>query len=202
VAQSSLLGGVIALLAALIGFSCGPKRPAGPHRTPAAAPAAAESSEPRDGTPDYRARELTPPRLSAEMHQRCRELQPIFERVGAEFGIEPALLMAVARVESGFRARARSRAGAFGIMQIMPRTARSFSCSRLHEPAPNIRCGAQVLQRSFERFGGSEVYALAAYNGGAGYVRAEYKAQRLPRNFRYVERVLKYFTHFQRYGCD
>ncbi len=188
---------LLGLACLLLATACGAPRSARPPDPPIA-PATDRGPRP---APDYSPRNRRPPHLSAEMVNRCRALIPLFERVGREFGLEPALLMAITRVESGFHDRARSHAGARGLMQIMPATGQTFSCGRLHDPQANIRCGARVLAHELKRFNGNKIYALAAYNGGAGYVRDEYRAKRLPRNFRYVEDVLKYLSFFRRYGC-
>jgi soluble lytic murein transglycosylase len=94
-----------------------------------------------------------------------------------EFGLDPSTLRALVRQESLFQANARSRAGALGLTQLLPSTARSVAKSVLrvryrraflYDPGVNARIGAAYLQRLIERFGGSLVYALAAYNGGPG----------------------------------
>jgi soluble lytic murein transglycosylase len=93
---------------------------------------------------------------------------------------EPALLLAVARQESQFDPRAVSPAGARGLMQLMPATARAVARelaiayrpeALLAEPAFNLRLGAHYLGRQLERFG-EPALALAAYNAGPGRVEA------------------------------
>lgn len=93
---------------------------------------------------------------------------------------EPALLLAVARQESQFDPRAISPAGARGLMQLMPATARAVARelaiayrpeALLAEPAFNLRLGAHYLGRQLERFG-EPALALAAYNAGPGRVEA------------------------------
>ncbi len=93
---------------------------------------------------------------------------------------EPALLLAVARQESQFDPRAVSPAGARGLMQLMPATARAVARelaidyrpeALLAEPAFNLRLGAHYLGRQLERFG-EPALALAAYNAGPGRVVA------------------------------
>jgi soluble lytic murein transglycosylase len=92
-----------------------------------------------------------------------------------EFGLEPSTLRALVRQESVFEASARSRAGALGLTQLMPATARSLSRSVLrrryrqaflYDPGINARLGAAYLKNLLDRFGGRTLYALAAYNGG------------------------------------
>jgi len=92
-----------------------------------------------------------------------------------EFSLDPALLRGLVRQESIFEAGARSRAGALGLTQLMPATARSLSRSVLrqryrkaflYDPKINARLGAAYFRRMLDNFGGNPVYALAAYNGG------------------------------------
>jgi peptidoglycan lytic transglycosylase len=92
-----------------------------------------------------------------------------------EFGVDPAVLRALVRQESIFEPRARSRAGAMGLTQLMPATAKSLSRSVLraryrqaflYDPGVNARLGAAYLKSLLDRFGGKTLYALAAYNGG------------------------------------
>ena len=92
-----------------------------------------------------------------------------------QFGLDPALLRALVRQESVFDPRARSRAGALGLTQLMPATARSLARSVLrmryrraflYDPGVNARLGAAYFRRLLDRFGGRTIFALAAYNGG------------------------------------
>ena len=152
-------------------------------------------------TVDYEPRALKPTRLSKTMCERCEALAPQIQRVAQEHELEPALIMAIVRIESGFRAEARSRAGARGLMQVMPRTGRGLDCGNLYDAEENLRCGARVLQRNLKRYDGNMVYALAAYNGGPGYVKKAWEGRTLPRNFRYVEKVLRTRAYFLRHAC-
>jgi soluble lytic murein transglycosylase len=105
----------------------------------------------------------------------------------AEFGLEPALLRGLVRQESIFEAAARSRAGALGLTQLMPATARSIARSVLrqryrkaflYDPRINARLGAAYFRRLLDSFGGNPVYALAAYNGGPGRMERVLKENR------------------------
>lgn len=83
--------------------------------------------------------------------------------------IDPFLVLSLIRQESGFNERARSRAGARGLMQLLPGTARRMervSRHQLFEPKTNIRLGVKFLSRLLERYGGDAELALAAYNAG------------------------------------
>jgi len=83
--------------------------------------------------------------------------------------VDPLLAAALIRQESGFNERARSPAGAMGLMQLMPATARKLervSRGELFDPRTNIRLGVKYLSKLLERFGGDAELALAGYNAG------------------------------------
>ncbi len=92
-----------------------------------------------------------------------------------EFGFDPALVWAIMREESAYRAQVSSPAGALGLMQLMPPTAgkvagelglTGFVAERLYDPETNIRLGTYYLRSLIERFGGSRPLAIASYNAG------------------------------------
>ncbi len=85
------------------------------------------------------------------------------------YDLSPALLDAVARTESRYDPEAVSPAGAIGIMQLMPATARALGVDP-HDPVQNILGGAAYLRAQLDRFDGDIAKALAAYNAGPGRV--------------------------------
>lgn len=92
----------------------------------------------------------------------------LFTAAGAKYGVSPALLAGVAKVESGFDSTATSSAGAQGLMQFMPGTAAGLGINPL-DPASAIDGAATYLSQLSGRFGSTEL-ALAAYNAGPGAV--------------------------------
>jgi len=84
--------------------------------------------------------------------------------------LDPALLDAVIDQESGFRPDVVSGAGAVGLMQLMPATARELGFSDPFDPAQNIEGGAKYLRSLLDRYDGRLDLALAAYNAGPGAV--------------------------------
>ena len=98
----------------------------------------------------------------------------------AESGLDPALLLAIVRHESGFRPEAESRSGALGLAQLMPRTASDTARRLLGEPPParaelllpdtNLRLAARYLATLLARSEGNAAVAVAAYNAGPGRV--------------------------------
>ncbi len=112
----------------------------------------------------------------------------LFAKAGAQHGVSPALLTAVARAESGFDAGARSPAGAQGLMQLMPATARSLGVDQL-EPAQAVDGAARLLKSHLQRFGATEL-ALAAYNAGPGAVAKHGGVPPYAETKAYVARVM------------
>jgi Rod binding domain-containing protein len=105
-------------------------------------------------------------------------------------GVPPELVTAVLVRESAGRPEARSHAGARGLMQLMPDTAREVGVADIHDPAQNIRGGARYLARMLDRFDGDTRLALAAYNAGPGTVsRAGNAIPDYPETIRYVGKV-------------
>ncbi len=96
------------------------------------------------------------------------QFRALFERAGAAHGVDPGLLSAVAKNESGFNPGAVSPAGAQGIMQFMPATATQFGVDPF-DPASAIDGAARYLRQLQDQFGSVEL-ALAAYNAGPGNV--------------------------------
>lgn len=97
--------------------------------------------------------------------------------VAREEGVDPLLLAALVRAESGFRAWAVSPRGARGLAQVLPGTAAEVAGETipedaLHDPVTNLRLGARYLRKMQDRFGDT-AWALAAYNAGPRAV-AEY----------------------------
>lgn len=98
------------------------------------------------------------------------DMDSIFEEASALYQIPSKLLRAVAKAESGFNSKAVSKAGAMGVMQLMPGTARSLGVSDPYNARQNILGGAKYLKQNLDRFGGDVSLALAAYNAGPGSV--------------------------------
>jgi len=92
------------------------------------------------------------------------ELRSAFEAASVDAAIPPAMLYAVAKVESKFHPDAESAAGARGLLQLMPATAKSLDLD-IDEPRSNVLAGARYLRQLLDRFSSTDL-ALAAYNAG------------------------------------
>jgi len=110
------------------------------------------------------------------------------------FGLSPALLHAVIRVESNYNPAAISPKGAVGLMQLMPGTSERFGVSNPLRPQDNIRGGARYLRLLLEMFDQDLKLALAAYNAGEQTViRYGRRVPPYPETLEYVERVMRHY---------
>ena len=98
------------------------------------------------------------------------EIDRIIFEVGENQGVDPRFIHAVIWQESKYDTRARSHAGAQGLMQLMPATAKRFGCEHPDDPAENITAGTKYLSWLLKRFSGDVELALAGYNAGEGSV--------------------------------
>ncbi len=106
-----------------------------------------------------------------------------------EFGVEEAVIRAIMHAESSYNPMALSHAGAQGLMQLMPGTARRFGVSDAYNASQNIRGGAQYLAWLLKRFNGNLTLAAAGYNAGEGAVDRYGGVPPYRETQRYVERV-------------
>ncbi|CAD0323098.1 lytic transglycosylase domain-containing protein [Xanthomonas hortorum] len=106
-----------------------------------------------------------------------------------EFGVEEAIVRAIIHAESAYNPLALSRAGAQGLMQLMPGTARRFGVSDAYDASQNIRGGVQYLSWLLKRFNGDLTLAAAGYNAGEGAVDRYGGVPPYSETQRYVQRV-------------
>ena len=109
------------------------------------------------------------------------------------YGVDPALIWAVMKVESNFNSRAVSPKGAKGLMQLMPETAQLHNVGDIFDPTENINGGVRHLRLLLDRFKGNVRMALAAYNAGVGAVEQYKDVPPFPETRKYVRRVLNYY---------
>ncbi len=112
------------------------------------------------------------------------------EEAARRHGLDPALVLAVVAVESGFRPEAVSSKGAQGLMQLMPRTAESLGVSDAFDPEQNLDAGVRHLEALLKLYGGDLTRALAAYNAGQGAVARHGGVPPYRETRAYVRRVL------------
>ena len=117
----------------------------------------------------------------------------LFVQAGNRYGVSPKLLAAVAKVESGYDPRAVSKAGAQGLMQLMPSTAKGLGVRDSFDPEQAINGGAKLLARNLREFK-SLPLALAAYNAGGGAVHRYGGIPPFSETQAYVPKVQKALT--------
>ena len=114
------------------------------------------------------------------------------QKAAEKYNLPPQLINAVIRAESNFKVRAVSSAGARGLMQLMPATAKELGVEDSFDIEQNIDGGAKYLRKMLDRFGGSVRKALAAYNAGPGTVIKYNGRVPYPETRQYVKRVLRF----------
>ena len=133
-----------------------------------------------------------PDRVSPMPHNRGR-FWPLVDAAARRHGLNQALLDAVITAESGYNPDALSSAGAMGLMQLMPDTARAFGVDDPTDPAQNIDGGSRYLRQLVERYLDLEL-ALAAYNAGETAVaRHDNRIPPYPETRHYVRKVMSLF---------
>ncbi len=130
-----------------------------------------------------------------------KEFSPLVYEASQRWGVSPALIHAVITAESNYDPEALSRAGAMGLMQLMPGTAQRFGVADPWDPEQNVHGGARYLRELLDRFQSLKL-ALAAYNAGEGAV--ERHGNQIPpyeETQTYVQRVMGlFFRNLERDG--
>ncbi len=126
----------------------------------------------------------------------AKVLDALADKASRATGVDASLIRGVIQAESAGNARARSSAGAVGLMQLMPGTARELGVNPL-DAEQNVMGGARYLAGLLKRFGGDERLALAGYNAGPGAVEKYGGIPPYAETRNYVNTVL---THRRRYA--
>lgn len=90
--------------------------------------------------------------------------------LSGKHGVDEKLIQAIVKHESNFNPNAKSSAGAAGLMQLMPQTARSYGVSNPFDPSQNLEAGIKLIKGLLGKYNGNVVLALSAYNAGSGNV--------------------------------
>jgi hypothetical protein len=125
---------------------------------------------------------------------RSPELLQLVDSIATTEGIDPFLARAVIQAESAFYAKARSRTGALGLMQLMPQTAQRFGVVDPFDPRQNITGGVRYLKWLTAAFNGDLTKVVAAYNAGEGAVTRYRGIPPFPETRAYVPKVLELYS--------
>jgi soluble lytic murein transglycosylase-like protein len=128
---------------------------------------------------------------------REQDFEPIIRDAGQKYGVDQSLIKAVIQVESGGYPLAVSKAGARGLMQLMPGTAADLGVTNPFDPAQNIMGGTRYLRNLLDRYRGDVKLALAAYNWGMGNL--EKRPESMPRETKnYISQVENYYRNYSK----
>ena len=137
------------------------------------------------------------PNINTSEYNTCND---IILKYAKEYDVDPNFVKAVIKQESRFKANAGSRAGAKGLMQLMPATARSYGVTNVYDPEQNVKAGVKMLSELIKRYNGNLEDVLAAYNWGIGNLRLEAQGKKVrPKETRqYVPAVLGFYREYSR----
>lgn len=119
------------------------------------------------------------------------DIKKMIQISAQKYGLDPKLAMAVAQVESNYSPQVVSAAGAVGVMQLMPDTAKGLGVRNIHDPRENIDGGVAYLKQLLTGFDGNVTKAVAAYNAGAQAVKSYNGVPPYPETRNYVDKVMK-----------
>jgi hypothetical protein len=163
-----------------------PELPAPPAVQQASPTAPAVGAKPAQVT--AQAASTTMPALSrAELDQFVRE-------ISSRYQLDPDFVMSVIKAESNFQARAVSRKGAQGLMQLMPQTASQLGVTDPFNPKANVAGGTAFLNQLLEQYHNDPVKALAAYNAGAHRVEQYHGVPPYRETRAYIARIIRDFN--------
>ena len=152
---------------------------------------------PRDGMTILRFRQDRRAAQAADKPGKASPaLKALIHATAVRFNLETALVHAVVRAESGFDPQAVSPAGARGLMQLMPGTAREVGVRDVFHPRQNLEGGAAYLRGLLDRYDGDVQLALAAYNAGPTMVEEHEGIPPFPETREYLKRVFRYRQEF------
>lgn len=125
-----------------------------------------------------------------ENEGECTEYDEIISKYCLLYGVDQKLVRILIDKESQFNARAVSRSGAQGLMQLMPETARVLGVKDAFDPDQNIEAGVRFFKNLIDMFDGNVMLALAAYHAGPGLVKRINRVPTIPETVEYVDYIM------------
>lgn len=137
-------------------------------------------------------------RATVKKGPRSARYDTLIADIAAAHDLDRALLHAIVSVESGYNARAVSRKGAIGLMQLMPETASRYGVKDLFDPAQNLKAGAAYLRDLLRLFKSDVRLAIAAYNAGEGAIlKYGNQVPPYPETVAYLPKVLDLYERYR-----
>ena len=140
-----------------------------------------------------------PVHFQSELGLQLEKYDHLIFKASEKYNVNYNLIKAVIKAESNFNPQAVSRAGARGLMQLMPKTAYAYQVQDSFEPESNIEGGVRYLRYLLNLFQGDLYLALAGYNAGENAVIKNKGIPPYPETRTYVQRVLRFY---QEYGKE
>ena len=122
----------------------------------------------------------------------------IIARAAKRHRVDPALVKAIIMAESGYNARAISKKGASGLMQLMPKTARALGVKDAFDPEHNVDGGVRYFRQLLNQFDNDVKLAVAAYNAGSRKVREHRDVPPIRATQIYVKKVFEYYKYYKK----
>ncbi|MDX1594482.1 MAG: lytic transglycosylase domain-containing protein [Gammaproteobacteria bacterium] len=136
-----------------------------------------------------------------QFHANQARFTPLLAEIADRYGLPDSLLHAIVSAESAYDPDALSSAGAVGLMQLMPATARRYGVTNRQNPRANVDGGTRYFLELLALFGNDMTLALAAYNAGENAViRHGRRVPPYPETRNYVRKVLEYYRRYREEG--